>query len=754
MSILFFCTNLRFKTYIATVFALLFAQFVHGQEIIENLKSQYENTSNTDSEKLYLAGKYITALFFNHQEDLAQTVFNESLSLALQQSDKQFAANLYAIDALNKRITEQDDESALSLKKAKHLASSSTSFEIKGYLKYCEGWLHARDNKEGEAVKSFLDALIYYDQAPPSPTLNIRKSSSYKELTTIYANWNELELQEKYSTLALEAAIAQGDPIAIFDSNMLKGYMYEQHYIKTPDQEALRDEAEKYYLAAIDTYHRYQHEILFPSNLSFVANNLAYLYFSFYPESYRDKALFYAELAKTQGFASKQYTHVASAYGIMSEIALADQDTAAAKNYLLSALIEMSRGGINDQNIILSIYESLSDIAENEKNLEEALRYQKLYMETFKSIHNQDQIELGRRLEAQFDKERQKQQIIQIQLESDKKEQQISLMNSISLQQKQEFENLKLHEENQRRKLELSQLESEKQTQELQLSRLETANRAQDILNYKNEINYKEKINTYYVSLILAFILALLLLLYAYKQRSKTLKQHKKLYLLNLEQERQHTKISTLTAMLDGQESERGRLARDLHDGLGGLLSNTKIHLSQLHDQITPAFKTDLNKSLKQIDDSVDELRRVAHNLMPDLLERYGLQVALNDYADRMSMEKLSVSAQFLHYRSNLNKDQQLIVYRIIQELVNNAIKHADASQILIQLVEEMNLYHLTVEDNGKGFDRSLVKGNTSSGLHNIQSRIAFLKGDFQVFSDLGIGTSIEINFPKITLHD
>ena len=227
------------------------------------------------------------------------------------------------------------------------------------------------------------------------------------------------------------------------------------------------------------------------------------------------------------------------------------------------------------------------------------------------------------------------------------------------------------------------------------------------------------------------------------------MKQREELYNLELEKERQNSKISTLTALLDGQELERARLARDLHDGLGGLLSGTKIQLTHLNDKINEQVKPDLDKSIHQLDGAVDELRRVAHNLMPDLLIKYGLEEALKEYAIRMSNDQLDVDVQFLSYTNSLNKETQLFVYRIIQELVNNAIKHANASQIIIQFVEDFN-YSITVEDDGKGFDVNDLKLTQSAGLHNIQSRVEFLKGTLNIHSELNLGTSIEFQFPKI----
>jgi len=160
-------------------------------------------------------------------------------------------------------------------------------------------------------------------------------------------------------------------------------------------------------------------------------------------------------------------------------------------------------------------------------------------------------------------------------------------------------------------------------------------------------------------------------------------------------------------------------------------------------------MKDDMQKSIQQLDTAVEELRRVAHNLMPDLLYRFGLQEALQDYAARMSNDFLDIDVQFLHYKNQLTKEQQLLVYRIVQELVNNSIKHADPKQIIIQIVEEADSYCITVEDDGLGFDIKQIKGNQSAGLYNIQSRIDFLKGRFSIQSEINLGTSVEVLFPK-----
>ncbi|ERJ58889.1 hypothetical protein M472_08910 [Sphingobacterium paucimobilis HER1398] len=726
----------------------------HAQDLLQQLKADYDKTKVASIPRFQLTGKYAQALFFNNEQDKAITILEENVKQASKLAEGKYAAYLYTVLAINNRILEHINNSEKNIERAKLFSTKTTDLETKGYVKYGEGWLAARNNKEAEAVRNFLQATHYFDKAPPSPSLDSRKSSVYKELTSIYANWNEYELQEKYGNLSLQVALKQKDASSIFEAYMSMGYIHEQQFTQNPHQEKHRDLAEKYYLKAIDLYYKNKQSFAIASNLSFVANNLANLYLRFYPDSYREKVRYYAQLAQSQGQASEQRNHIASSYGIQAELAIQDGDLLKARVYLLSSLEEINSEPVADQHILLSIYENLSDICERDKDYKESLHYYKLYVETFQSIYNKEKLGLSKRLEAQYEKEKQMQELQNLQLEAQKKEQKLQLMQVLDLQQRQELENLKLRDENNLKRLELSRMEGDQQRQALRLSKLESETRANEAQNYRKELSYRENINRFYTVLMIASFLLLLVLLYAYRQRTRRMKQREKLHNLELEKEKQRSNISTLTAMLDGQEQERGRLARDLHDGLGGLLSGTKLHLSHITEQSDPSVKNQLSKSIDQLDIAVDELRRVAHNLMPDLLQNYGLEEALADYASRMSNDNIEIDVQFLHYTFPMTKEQELITYRIIQELVNNAIKHASPHQIIIQLVEEEERYSITVEDDGRGFEIDKLKNNNSAGLHNINSRIRFLNGNLHIQSSVELGTSIEFYFPKKTTHD
>ncbi|CAH0203793.1 ATP-binding protein [Chryseobacterium sp. Bi04] len=728
--------------FIFTLFICSF--FAQAQDVVSQLEREYNNASNKTIEQLDLAPKYAKALFLRNLKSKSYQILETSISIAAKQTDGKYATILYAVQAMNYRLDNKGTEALKSLDMANVYSLKTNSNEAKGYFQYAKGWILIRNNKTTDAAAAYLKAIDYYENSPTTSTLYGRFATVVKELSTIYSNLNEYQLEEKYSKQFLLLASKQNDPNLIFDAYMRMGYVYEQKYAQNPSDVALRNRAEQYYLQAIKTFNKNKEAMLNKTSLSYAAINLANLYTGFD----RDKAMKYAQLANTVSLETGDAIHIASSFGIMAELAVQDKDYDLAKSYFLKASMEIGKSPVRDHNIELSILESLSQLSEEQGNYKEALNYYKSYVNKYKSIYDQEKLDITKRLESQFDKERQEQKYIKLQLESDKKAQQIKLINILRAQREQVYNNLKLVEENQRERLKFSELESEKKEQQLRLAKLETEQKNKDISNFKKLLTFKEKINTYYIVFIFIFIVLIILLLYAYKQRAKSMKQRDELHALAMEKEKQNSKISTLTALLEGQEQERGRLARDLHDGLGGLLSGTKLQLSSLDPYQSESIEEEISKSITQIDGAVEELRRVAHNLMPDLLMKYGLEVAIQEFASRMSNTSLDIHTEFISYTDSIAEEKQLILYRIIQELVNNAIKHAYTSEIIIQISEEENVLNLTVEDNGKGFDPTNLDVRKTAGFHNIESRVQFLKGTMNIISEQNIGTSIELQIP------
>lgn len=216
-----------------------------------------------------------------------------------------------------------------------------------------------------------------------------------------------------------------------------------------------------------------------------------------------------------------------------------------------------------------------------------------------------------------------------------------------------------------------------------------------------------------------------------------------------LEQEKQ---LVAVQATLDGETAERTRLAKDLHDGLGSMLSLVKFNLPQVKGEAAVLETIDVSrfqKAIGMLDDSIQELRRVAHHMMPESLLRYGLKTSLTDFCAAIPI------ADF-HYFGNetrLSEKIEIMIYRCIHELVNNALKHAQAKHINVQLVQEEDRISFTVQDDGIGFDQGQI--TEGMGLQNVRQRVNALQGKINIYSS-GQGTEIhvELEFSKNDKND
>ena len=236
------------------------------------------------------------------------------------------------------------------------------------------------------------------------------------------------------------------------------------------------------------------------------------------------------------------------------------------------------------------------------------------------------------------------------------------------------------------------------------------------------------------------------------KKNKKLLIQNNLLHKEELRSMRQQERLSQYDAMLQGQEAERSRMAQDLHDGLGGLLAGVKLKLSSIVARAGEAQvgeKNAINDVVGQLDYSVDELRRIAHDMMPESLRFGGLAPALSDLCRYMGTPMVQVVFQNLGIKDNYPDQLRVTVYRVVQELLTNAIKHANATKIILQCSELDNWLFVTVEDNGKGMDQREENRKKGLGLINIRNRISLLNGDIETVSHPGEGTTVNIQIPK-----
>lgn len=277
--------------------------------------------------------------------------------------------------------------------------------------------------------------------------------------------------------------------------------------------------------------------------------------------------------------------------------------------------------------------------------------------------------------------------------------------------------------------------------------KFETSRKEAQIKLQQSQLRQKNNL-IYFLFAGAVALLAISLLSYRNYRNRRKLQQAK---IDELETEKQ---LMATEAVLKGEEQERTRLAKDLHDGLGGMLSGIKFSLSNMKENLvmTPDNVHAFERSMDMLDSSIKEMRRVAHNMMPEILLKYGLDTALMEFCteiDRNGVLHVNYQSVGVH-EADIPQTISVTIYRIVQELLNNAIKHAHAKNILVQLHQfnEGKLLAITVEDDGNGFDTDLLKKSDGMGWLNIKNRVEFLKGRIDLQSAPGKGTSvmIEIN--------
>lgn len=204
-----------------------------------------------------------------------------------------------------------------------------------------------------------------------------------------------------------------------------------------------------------------------------------------------------------------------------------------------------------------------------------------------------------------------------------------------------------------------------------------------------------------------------------------------KLKIRELEQASQLTKLQ---ASIDSQEEERNRISRDLHDELGLMLSTVKLHLKRISKRTDPEVLPVVEETNIAVDHAIQSVRSISHNLSPAVLQKFGLIKALHSLFENLeNTEAIQISVNLLHIPASWTFDQELAIYRMIQELTNNIIKHANATIISLSGIESENHFTFVIEDNGLSNKMNESITSTSQmkgiGLANIENRLSLLQG-------------------------
>jgi len=206
-------------------------------------------------------------------------------------------------------------------------------------------------------------------------------------------------------------------------------------------------------------------------------------------------------------------------------------------------------------------------------------------------------------------------------------------------------------------------------------------------------------------------------------------------------------------AIIEAEEKERTRIAKELHDGIGQQLSAAKLNISGLQASLhtnNDEEKVMLQNAIDFIDESVKEVRSVSHSMMPNALVKSGLVSAIKEFVTKISSSgALKINLEIVGLSDRLEQTVETVLFRVLQELLNNIIKHAKAAYVNIQVIKHEKELTILIEDNGVGFDTEKeLSNNNGIGLKNIQSRVAFLNGQVFFDSHISKGTTVTVEIP------
>ncbi len=248
-----------------------------------------------------------------------------------------------------------------------------------------------------------------------------------------------------------------------------------------------------------------------------------------------------------------------------------------------------------------------------------------------------------------------------------------------------------------------------------------------------------------------AIILLLAFFLNQYKLRQRNLSlQLSKQELAQqqkLEKVRTESQIRILNATLDGKETERKQIAETLHDSVSALLSSANLHLQACKKLFKGPIPVEVEKSQNIIHEASHKIRNLSHTLVSSVLLKFGLAYAIKDMAEKYSNSQLEIVFQTKNIQ-RYDQDFEIKLHNIIQELINNAIKHSEATIAEINLVEKDKKLLLSINDNGKGFDTLKMSHKDGLGINQIDARIHMMSGKFIIDSQKGKGTKISIELP------
>ncbi len=402
-----------------------------------------------------------------------------------------------------------------------------------------------------------------------------------------------------------------------------------------------------------------------------------------------------------------------------------------------------ARKNNNRTGVFGNIYDHWSMLDSAQNNFKEAYFHRRLFTQIKDSTQNAT-------LSKQVNE-------LQIKYETERKERQIENLSRENTINQLELNKTKLENSNKQLALNTSELNNKNKSLQLKEKEsqlvnevLRTGAKQQEVSllskeNIIQKLAISQKNTLLAVTLILFFAIIIIGFLFynRYKLKQETI----------LAQEKAAQRELITKAVIDAEENERKRIASDLHDGVGQMFSAVKMNLNGLLSRIEMPRAEDqflAEKTLALVDESCKEVRVISHKMMPNFLLKSGIAADIKSFIDKIDAESLKINFETEGFGNQLEYNEEVILYRVIQELVNNVIKHSQANTMSIALKKSKSHIYLALADNGNGFDYSKIEQFEGLGLKNLKIRVDYLKGIIKYGPNNPKGTKVTVEIPIV----
>ncbi len=413
------------------------------------------------------------------------------------------------------------------------------------------------------------------------------------------------------------------------------------------------------------------------------------------------------------------------------------------------------------------VYHNLGSIKEKKNDLNQAIFFYKKSIVIAKQNKNQIQlIDTYHNIGKTYKKKREYNKALEYYLEAlrlaenyNKNDKKLNTLLSIAkvYEQLGDYQSANLY--NERHIIVKNHLEDQARKNREAIQVLNYERNRNQILEAKNEKIEAENntkttqlISLVFVSILLLILFFMLFKYYRQKKQKEIAVQNEKIKQVEIQELLKSQELKSIHAMIDGQEKERRRIAQDLHDRLGSMLSVVKIHYKSVEqnlEKMKTESKNQYGKANELLDEACVAVREISHNMVSGVLTKFGLIPALNELKQNLeSTGALEIELIDYGFDTRIENELEITIYRIIQELIGNTLKHANAKEVSIQLLKKETAINITVIDDGDGFDTKTMTGFSGLGIKGVQSRIENLQGKVVFDSSKGNGTTVTIDIP------